>query len=131
MQAPFFAYFLKDKGTRDFPEALTFEAGANQWRRWEPVAAGEARRDDRRRSTSAPDERARRRMRRRAAERDAASTSYVSDPAHPVPYRQRPIQATYFPGGSKWSTWLVEDQRFVDDRADVLSWETRAARRAT
>ena len=49
---------------------------------------------------------------------------YVSDPAHPVPYRQRPIQATYFPGGSKWSAWLVEDQRFVDDRADVLSWET-------
>jgi putative CocE/NonD family hydrolase len=49
---------------------------------------------------------------------------YVSDPAHPVPYRQRPIQATYFPGGSKWSTWLVEDQRFVDDRADVLSYET-------
>ena len=27
-------------------------------------------------------------------------------------------------GGSKWSTWLVEDQRFVDDRDDVLSWET-------
>ena len=49
---------------------------------------------------------------------------YVSDPAHPVPYRQRPIQPTYFPGGSKWSTWLVEDQRFVDDRADVLSYET-------
>jgi putative CocE/NonD family hydrolase len=48
----------------------------------------------------------------------------VSDPVHPVPYRHRPIQATYFPGGSKWSTWLVEDQRFVDDRADVLSWET-------
>jgi putative CocE/NonD family hydrolase len=50
--------------------------------------------------------------------------SYVSDPAHPVPYRHRPIQATYFTGGSKWSTWLVEDQRFVDDRADVLSWES-------
>ena len=41
-----------------------------------------------------------------------------------MPYRQRPIQPTYFPGGSKWSTWLVEDQRFVDDRADVLSWES-------
>jgi putative CocE/NonD family hydrolase len=48
----------------------------------------------------------------------------VSDPAHPVPYRQRPIQPTYFPAGSKWSTWLVEDQRFVDDRPDVLSWES-------
>jgi len=41
-----------------------------------------------------------------------------------VPYRHRPIQATWFPGGSKWSKWLVEDQRFVDDRPDVLSWET-------
>jgi len=41
-----------------------------------------------------------------------------------VPYRHRPIQATYFPGGSKWDTWLVEDQRFVDQRADVLSWES-------
>ena len=49
---------------------------------------------------------------------------YVSDPAHPVPYRHRPIPPTYFPGGSGWTTWLVEDQRFVADRADVLSWET-------
>jgi uncharacterized protein len=48
----------------------------------------------------------------------------VSDPAHPVPYRQRPIQPTYFAGGSKWPSWLVEDQRFVDDRVDVLSWES-------
>ncbi len=48
---------------------------------------------------------------------------YVSDPAHPVPYRQRPIQATYGPG-SKWRDWLVEDQRFVKDRADVLTWES-------
>src|SRR5215216_780115 len=55
---------------------------------------------------------------------DPGFDEYVSDPAHPVPYRQRPIQATYFPGGSKWSTWLVEDQRFVDDRNDVLSYET-------
>ena len=39
VQAPFFAYFLKDKGTRNFPEALTFEAGSNQWRRWDAVAA--------------------------------------------------------------------------------------------
>ena len=53
-----------------------------------------------------------------------AFDAYVSDPAHPVPYRHRPIQPTYFPGGSRWSTWLVEDQRFVDDRDDVLSWET-------
>ena len=48
--------------------------------------------------------------------------SYVSDPAHPVPYRHRPISPTYPDGG--WPTWLVEDQRFVQLRPDVLSWET-------
>jgi hypothetical protein len=54
----------------------------------------------------------------------AAFDSYVSDPDHPVPYRHRPVQPTYFAWGSGWSTWLAEDQRFVDDRPDVLSWET-------
>jgi hypothetical protein len=48
----------------------------------------------------------------------------VSDPAHPVPYRRRPIQPTYDPRGSGWSTWLTEDQRFVDGRPDVLTWAT-------
>ena len=52
-----------------------------------------------------------------------ASDSYVSDPAHPVPYRQRPIQPTYGLG-STWSTWLLEDQRFVYLRPDVLAWST-------
>ena len=125
VQAPFFAYYLKDKGTRDFPEALTFESGSNQWRRWAqwPPAnetktvglyfgANEVLAVDRPPAAGA-----------------SGYDSYVSDPAHPVPYRQRPIQATYFAGGSKWSTWLVEDQRFVDDRADVLSWETPALER--
>ena len=124
VQAPFFAYFLKDKGTKNFPQALTFEAGANEWRRWDqwpPTAQTETRAlyfgDDE--TLTLADARA-------SALRTPARSfdEFVSDPAHPVPYRQRPIQPTYFPGGSKWSTWLVEDQRFVDDRADVLSWET-------
>ena len=34
IQAPWFAYFLKDKGKLDLPEALTFEPGSNRWRRW-------------------------------------------------------------------------------------------------
>jgi putative CocE/NonD family hydrolase len=50
--------------------------------------------------------------------------AFVSDPAHPVPYRQRPIQPTYDPRGSGWSTWLTEDQRFVEGRPDVLAWKT-------
>ncbi len=122
IQAPFFAYYLKDKGTRDFPQAITFEAGANEWRRWDqwpPTRQTETRallfgaREELLLGSGTGNQGS-----------DQGYDEYVSDPAHPVPYRQRPIQPTYFPGGSKWSTWLVEDQRFVDDRADVLSWET-------
>jgi putative CocE/NonD family hydrolase len=52
----------------------------------------------------------------------AGADEYVSDPANPVPYRHRPISPTY-PGG-EWPAWLVQDQRFVDHRPDVLSWQT-------
>jgi uncharacterized protein len=120
VQARFFAHFLKDRGPRDFPEALTFEAGTNQWQRWDQWPPAQA-------TTTVG-------LHFGASETLAIGTppapgttgadTFVSDPAHPVPYRQRPIQPTYFAGGSKWSTWLVEDQRFVDDRADVLSWES-------
>ena len=120
IQAKWFAHFLKDKGTFDLPEALTFEAGTNKWRRWDswPPKTGITEKKlyfgaGRSLSFEAP-----------KAEADAVD-SFVSDPHRPVPYRQRPIQPTYFPGGSKWSTWLVEDQRFVDDRPDVLSWESQ------
>jgi len=34
-----------------------------------------------------------------------------------VPYRPRPIDVR-----SGWTTWLVDDQRFVDHRPDVLTW---------
>jgi putative CocE/NonD family hydrolase len=47
---------------------------------------------------------------------------YVSDPANPVPYRPRPVPPTY--PGPAWRVWLVQDQRFVDHRPDVLTWET-------
>src|ERR1019366_9607020 len=52
---------------------------------------------------------------------DEVAAKYRSDPADPVPYRHRPIQSTYA-GGSKWYTWLVEDQRFVTGRNDVASF---------
>ncbi len=120
IQAPFFAYYLKDKGPLNLPEATTFEAGTNTWKRWDawpPKTGVEERplyfRANRALSFDEP-----------AAGAGQPFDSYVSDPAHPVPYRHRPIQPTYFPAGSGWYTWLVEDQRFVDDRPDVLTWET-------
>jgi putative CocE/NonD family hydrolase len=119
VQAPWFAYWLHGKGTLAQPEALVFEAGANTWRSYDswPVKSGVSRRalyfhPNRRLSFEPP--------------RAGADTidRYLSDPAHPVPYRARPIQATYHPRGSAWYTWLTEDQRFVDGRPDVLTWKT-------
>ena len=121
VQAAFFAHYLKDKPL-DLPEALTFEAGANRWVRsdaWPPRTSrardlyfGPAGRLSFERPPLPP-ERA-----------PSAFDSYVSDPAHPVPYRNRPIEPTYYPKGSGWYTWLLQDQRFVQSRPDVLSWET-------
>ena len=52
---------------------------------------------------------------------DGGEDSYVSDPAKPVPYLTPPIEAD---GGQRWRTWLVQDQRPVGTRTDVLSYET-------
>jgi uncharacterized protein len=113
--ARFLAFHLKGKGTFDLPEALTFRTGANGWVRhdtWPPKRNVVARRlyfrADRKLLFDPPP--------RTAAE---AFDSYVSDPANPVPYRHRPIEVR-----SGWTTWLVEDQRFVDHRPDVLTWST-------
>ena len=58
------------------------------------------------------------------ASAETAFDQYVSDPAHPVPYRARPIEQTYDSRGSRWYNWETEDQRFVDGRPDVLTYKT-------
>lgn len=51
----------------------------------------------------------------------AGSDSYVSDPAKPVPFVPRPVHMD----GDAWRTWLVQDQRFVEGRPDVLSYSSQ------
>jgi uncharacterized protein len=111
--ARFLAYHLKEKGNLDMPEALTFRTGANEWVRhdaWPPKRSVIERRlyfqADGKLSFDPP-----------RATGENAFDSFVSDPANPVPYRPRPIEVR-----SGWATWLVEDQRFVDHRPDVLTW---------
>jgi putative CocE/NonD family hydrolase len=125
IQAPFFAYYLKDKGALKQPEATVYESGGNQWRTfnsWPPKEAVKKSlyfRADGRLSFDAPSA-----ARAALGESGAGFDSYVSDPAHPVPYRKRPIEPTYYPRGSGWGPWLTEDQRFVNDRNDVLTYST-------
>jgi putative CocE/NonD family hydrolase len=118
VQAPWFAYYLKDKGKLDQPEALTFQSGTNQWTRsdhWPPKEA--VNRDLYMRSGKTLS------FEKPATNTGQESESYVSDPKSPVPYRKRPIQPTYG-RGSSWYTWLVQDQRFLQGRTDVVSWQT-------
>jgi putative CocE/NonD family hydrolase len=51
---------------------------------------------------------------------------YVSDPAKPVPYRQRPIPPYGYDEakGQTWPRWLVDDQREASGRTDVLTYTT-------
>ena len=50
-----------------------------------------------------------------------ACDEYISDPAKPVPYRPRPARPTYA-RDSTWGRWLVDDQRSMAARPDVLSY---------
>ena len=52
---------------------------------------------------------------------DAAPERFVSDPADPVPYRQRPI-ASVMSAGSTWGEWLADDQAPLAQRPDVRVW---------
>jgi putative CocE/NonD family hydrolase len=114
---PWFAYWLKDRGSIPLTEALTFQTGTNEWVATDAWPPREAKmrnlyfQPGGRLGFETP-----------TAEGDPADT-YLSDPAHPVPYRHRPIEATYG-GPSGWAAWQVEDQRFVDGRPDVLTFQT-------
>jgi putative CocE/NonD family hydrolase len=119
IQAAWFAYWLKDQGKLPFEKAMTFETGTNQWKtyaEWPPRQGIQSRKlyfqANGGLSFDPP-----------SGAAAGGFDSYVSDPAHPAPYRHQPIRPTAA-GGSGWTTWLVEDQRFAQKRPDVLTWQT-------
>jgi putative CocE/NonD family hydrolase len=119
IEAPFFAHYLKDESGFNLEDTASFQTGTNRWMRyshWPPKESTERNlylEADGSLSFNKP----------RGG--DATSfRSYISDPANPVPYRKRPIETTYAPGGSGWYTWLVQDQRFLGDRKDIATWTT-------
>jgi putative CocE/NonD family hydrolase len=120
---PFLARYLKgDANVPAIPTVTAFETGTNKWRNlatWpagcvsgcaiEPVAlhltGGQ-----------------------KAVVGDAADTKgydeYVSDPAKPVPFRQRPIPPYGYDEskGQTWPRWLADDQREASGRTDVATF---------
>ena len=141
IEVPFFAHYLKDRpldldkeigqvahdekaganGRGRLPEVISFRTGANIWKsydHWPPKEAMARKlylRAGGRLAFEPPP----------AAESGEGGPNfdeYVSDPARPVPYYRRPISALYL--NAQWPEWLVQDQRFVHLRPDVLSYET-------
>jgi len=116
IEAPFFRYYLHGAGAKPNWQASTFQSGSYTWRTYASWPPKEAKpmnlylHADGTLSFKAP----------AAAEKPGPYREYVSDPANPVPYRQRPISPTY-PAGD-WRTWEVADQRFVEGRPDVLTF---------
>lgn len=113
LQKKWFDYWLKGIGDGKFSEANCFQTGSNLWKNyssWPPKETLS------KKLYAAPGNKS-------SFEKPASNayTSFISDPAHPVPYRMPPIEATYGEG-SRWHTWQVEDQRFVSSRPDVVSF---------
>jgi len=117
---PFLDEHLKGGPPADIARVTAFEVGTNQWKRLDdwPLACAAAcaahltplyLASGNRVSFSPP-----------AA---PAFDSFVSDPAHPVTYRQRPDLPPYSQA-STWRQWLVDDQRFAEARPDVLSYSS-------
>lgn len=118
IEAPFFEHYLKEKGAFDAGGAITFQTGSDVWKHYASWPPADSRSSNLYLSANGSlsfEEK---------DEPDATSfATYVSDPATPVPYRARPIQATYAPG-SKWGPWMVEDQRPFTSRKDVATFTT-------
>ncbi len=120
---PFLDHYLRDAAPpMEVARVTAFQTGSN---RWERLATWPACPDDCAVSPAklflqpaqklgfAP-----------AAAAQPGTASYVSDPAKPVPFVQRPIHMLADGEGTQWVEWLATDQREASTRPDVLVFET-------
>ncbi len=113
VELPFFVQYLKDVQTKKLPEAHLYDAGASTWKSFDeyPVKSWKPRkiylREQGKLSFSAP------------ADGEETSTSYISDPMKPVPYRFEIEGVQITP-----KQFMTDDQRAVSRRPDVLTFQT-------
>ena len=114
IEAPFFRHFLKGTGEKPNFEALMYDTGQRVWKKfakWPPaeaVATKHYLHGDRTLSTDPP----------KPAE--LSESVFISDPANPVPHRDRQdIEMRFTP-----RPYMSDDQRFATGRPDVLVFQT-------
>ncbi len=116
---PFFNQYLRAGAPKaDTPRAFVYDAGENHWDRYGqwPLACDKGCPRPMTALYLEPG------LRLGFEALTGAPDTYVSDPAKPVTYLQRPVS---FSEGKRWQTWLVNDQRnTADGRPDVLVYET-------
>ena len=115
IELPFFRHYLKNAPSAELPKAYVFQTGTNIWRKkdqWPPANASSQKLYLAARgqlSEAAPNE--------KPGENDSAFDEYISDPANPVPFLNKPSLEMNV-------EYMDADQRFASNRADVLSYET-------
>ncbi len=118
MVGPFFAHYLADGPDPKLAHATVYNAALNRWQQFPtwPTACAQG-------CAAALTPLYLQAAGAAGFDRPAASTvtRYVSDPAKPVSYTPRPVR---FDDKESWRTWLIRDQRFIDGRPDVVTWET-------
>ena len=115
IELPFFNYYLKGKGELNLPEAYIFETGSNKWQKYDSWPPANSKSFSLYlnvnhalsfKQPSTTDIRL-----------PAMFDEYISDPAKPVPFTEE--ITTDIP-----KTYMIEDQRFVAQRPDVLVYKT-------
>ncbi len=112
IEKTFFAFYLKDEGKGDLPEAYMFDTGKKQWEKfnqWPPAEIPPFKLyfgENGRLSVNKPLD-------------ESKAFEYTSDPAKPVPYTSQTEGLTFTP-----RNFMSDDQRDAARRPDVLTFET-------
>jgi len=112
IERPFFAYYLKEEGQNNLPEALMFDTGIKQWKTFTTWPSPEI-----------PSYQLyfgeHGKLSINKATDDKAAFEYISDPTKPVPYTSQIEGVAFTP-----RSFMSDDQREASRRPDVLTFET-------
>ncbi|HSY30727.1 MAG TPA: CocE/NonD family hydrolase [Verrucomicrobiae bacterium] len=119
--APFLAQYLKDGAPKsDTAPVTAFETGTNTWRRLSSWPYGCPSGCIVKRTPLYLNAGLKLSLTAPTPSDGASFDEYISDPAKPIPFSGRPSHPMGFANNVPWANWLVDDQREVSSRPDVL-----------
>jgi uncharacterized protein len=119
--APFLAQYLKDGAPKsDTAPVTAFETGTNTWRRLSSWPSGCPSGCTVKRTPLYLNAGLKLSLTAPTATDGPGFDEYISDPAKPIPFSGRPSHPMGFANNVPWANWLVDDQREVSSRPDVL-----------